>query len=78
MLLNAGKIVRFKGSSGEAEAMTFAAELQGRCKRDGATVLITEATRLVPFFAMAPPVSMAGFERSDLNARNGRQDAARR
>jgi hypothetical protein len=77
MLLTEGKIVRFKGSRGEAEAMTFAAELQGRCKRDGASILITKATRLVPFFSINPVVSVTPeFSQSGLGS-NGHQDAHR-
>jgi hypothetical protein len=77
MLLPAGKIVRFKGQRSEAEAMTFEAELQGRCTRNGASILITKTTRLVPFFAVAPAASGPEFASSGLGS-NGRCDATRK
>lgn len=48
MLLPMGKIVRFKGLHAQAEAIAFAWELHGRCKRTENEVLILEPTRLRP------------------------------
>ncbi len=66
MLLTAGKIVRFKGSRAEAEAVTFEAEMQGRCKREGTSILITRTTRLA-VAASAQFGSNGGSEKPELS-----------
>lgn len=75
MLLRSGKIVRFKGPWAFGEARAFAAELQGRCRHEGTTVLITRETRLVMAYGPHAHVPVPMFDAADAFGRNGRSDA---